>query len=204
MSDRVYQELPDERVDRPVERGREEEPLAAAGRLCEQPAHRGKEAQVGHVVGLVDDGDLDGGQAAVSLRDQVLKSSGTGHEDVDASAKSGHLRVLADATEDRARGEASGLRQRCEGLVDLVGQLAGGRQDERSWCLGPGRAAVGEPGHQRKQEGIGLAGARAATAEHVAPGKGVGQSSGLDRRWGVDAEAGQDVCETCGHADVRE
>ena len=33
VSHRVYQELPDERVDRPVERGREKEPLAVAGRL---------------------------------------------------------------------------------------------------------------------------------------------------------------------------
>ena len=101
MGNRVYQELLDEGVDGPVKGGREEESLAATGRLGEQPAHCGKEAQIGHVVGLVDDGDLDSRQAAVSLCDQVLQPSRAGHDDVDASAKRGHLRVLADATEDR-------------------------------------------------------------------------------------------------------
>ena len=156
------------------------------------------------MVSLIENGNFDGRQTAVPLPDQILKSPGAGHDDVDTSTKRGDLRVLADASEDRARGQASGLRQRREGLVDLAGQFTGGRQDERSWCLRPGLAAVGQPGNQRKQEGIGLTGPGAATSEHVAPGKSVGQRGGLDWCGGIDTEVGEDTGETYGHADVRE
>ena len=85
----------------------------------------------------------------------------------------------------------------------LASSRVGARMSARG-AFGAGRAAVGQPGDQRKQEGIGLARAGAATAEHVAPGKGVRQRGRLDGRRGVDAEARQDTGQACGHADVRE
>ena len=46
---------------------------------------RGQEAEVGHVVGLVEDGDLDRVEAQVALAQvQVREAAGAGDDDVDA------------------------------------------------------------------------------------------------------------------------
>ena len=106
----LLQEALDQHVDRLVERGREEQALAAARRLVQDPAYAGQEAEVGHVVGLVEDGDLDLAEVAVTLADQVLEPAGAGEDDVDALAQALDLRVLADAAEDGLGGQAGGLR----------------------------------------------------------------------------------------------
>ena len=87
MGDRVGQEALDEDVDAAVERGREQQPLAVARGLVQQPAHGGQEAEVGHVVGLVEDGDLDRVEVGVALLDEVLEPAGAGDDDVDAGAQ---------------------------------------------------------------------------------------------------------------------
>jgi hypothetical protein len=82
---------------------------------AQDPAYAGQEPEVGHVVGLVEDGDLDVVERAVALTDQVLEPAGTGHDDVDTAAQGVDLRLLADAAEDGASGEsgrASQWRQR--------------------------------------------------------------------------------------------
>ena len=52
------------------------------------------------MVGLVEHGDLDRAEVAVTLADQVLEPAGAGQHDVDALAQAGDLGVLADAAED--------------------------------------------------------------------------------------------------------
>ena len=69
------------------------------------------------MVGLVEHGDLDRAEVAVTLADQVLEASGAGQDDVDAAAQTLYLRVLADAAEDGLGGQAGGLGQRLEGLA---------------------------------------------------------------------------------------
>ena len=98
------------------------------------------------------------------------------------------------------------LGQRRERRVDLADQLAGRRQDQRARAarLRGGTGVVGQPGHQRQQERVGLAGAGAAAAEHVAAGERVGQRRGLDGGGGVDALAREDAGQACGHAEVGE
>ena len=202
---RVDQELLDDAVDRVVERGREQHPLTGPRGLAEQALHRRQEAQVGHVVGLVKHGDLDRAESAVPLLDEVLESAGTGDDDVDALAESLDLRVLADATEDGAGAQAVGFRQWGKGFRDLSDELTGRRQDEGTWSPGC-RASVarGEPGDDREQERVGLAGAGAATAEKVAAGQGVGQGRGLDGSGGLDAQVRQYGGELRGHAEIDE
>ena len=138
----LVEELLDQHVDAVVEGGREQQPLALAGRRVQEAAHGGQEAEVGHVVGLVEDGDLDRAEVAVTLLDQVLEAAGAGQHDVDAVAQAGDLRVLADAAEDGPGGQAGGLGQRLEGLLDLADQLAGRGQDQGAGAAG-GRAATG-------------------------------------------------------------
>ena len=47
----------------------------------------GQEAHVGHVVGLVEDRDLDVGRAAVAPLDEVVQPARCRHDDVDAAAQ---------------------------------------------------------------------------------------------------------------------
>ena len=157
----------------------------------------GQEAEVGHVVGLVEHGDLDRAEVAVTLADQVLEPAGAGDDDVDAAAEAGDLRVLADAAEDgdRVVRPAACAASGCERGLDLADELTGRRQDQRARAARRGAAAVeAEPGDQREQEGVGLAGAGAAAAEHVAAGERVGQRRRLDRGGRGDAA----VCQHCG------
>ena len=108
---RVVQVALDEDADAGVEGRGEQHPLAVRGRGVEEAAHLREEAEVGHVVGLVDDGDLDGVERDVALADEVLEAAGAGDDDVDAAADGRDLRALADAAEDGARGEAEALRR---------------------------------------------------------------------------------------------
>ena len=98
-----------------VERGREQQPLAGARGPVQQPAHGGQEAEVGHVVGLVEDGDLDRAEVAVTLADQVLEPAGAGEHDVGAAAQAGDLGVLADAAEDGHGRQAGGCGEGLQG-----------------------------------------------------------------------------------------
>ena len=134
-------ELLDQDVDAPVEGGREEQPLALLRGRGEEPAYGGQEAEVGHVVGLVEHGDLDGAEVAVTLLDEVLEPARAGHHDVDAAAQPLHLRVLADAAEDGAGGQAGGRGERAERLLDLADQLARGREDQGARACAHARPA---------------------------------------------------------------
>ncbi len=67
---------------RSLERRREEERLAIAGHLADDPVDRGLEAHVEHPVGLVEDEDPDLLQGDVAALDQVLEAAGSGDDDV--------------------------------------------------------------------------------------------------------------------------
>ena len=67
MADLVAEELADESVHTAVERGAEKHALAALRSGREDAGDTGQEAEVGHVVGLVQDGDLDPVEAHARL-----------------------------------------------------------------------------------------------------------------------------------------
>ncbi len=110
------------------------------------------------MVGLVEHGDLDRVEVHVALADEVLEASRAGDDDVDATGDGLDLRVLADATEDGARGQSECLGERGEGLVDLGRELARRGEDEgpRPTGLTP-LARLGETGEDRQDERIRLA-----------------------------------------------
>ncbi len=192
-----------EDVDAVVERGGEEHPLALARGLVEQPLHGRQEAEVGHVVGLVEDRDLDAGQVGAALLDEVLEPAGAGDEDVDAGTERVDLRVLTDSAEDDGGREVGGLGQRLDDGQHLVGELAGRDQDEGAGLLGAAGAAS-EPGDEREGEGEGLAGAGAAAAEDVLAGERVGQRGRLDRERRGEALAGELGAQRGGHTEIGE
>ena len=200
----VVEELADDGVHAVVEGGGEEHPLAVGGGGAQDAAHAGQEAEVGHVVGLVDDGDADLVQVAVPLGDEVEEAPGAGDDDVHARAQGFDLRVLVDAAEDRRDGQVEGGGQRCDGLGDLEGELAGGGQDEADGVAGAGAVLVGEALDEGQREGEGLAAAGAAPAEDVAPGEGVAEGGGLDGEGSGESARGEVGDEIGVHAEAGE
>ena len=193
----VDEEPLDDLVHALVQGRGEQQALGAGGRGREDAGDAGQEAQVGHVVGLVQHGHLDGVHAAVLLAHEVLESAGAGHHDVDATVERGDLTALRDATEDHGGPQAHGLGQWGQRLVELAGELAGGGEDQAARGVTRAATAGGrggrEAGDQREAERVRLAGAGAAPAEDVTPGQGVGERGRLDGRGGGNAGAGEDV-----------
>jgi hypothetical protein len=138
-------------VDTTVERGGEQHPLAAARRGVEQALHAGQEAEVGHVVGLVEHGDLHRAEVGVTAADVVLEPARARDHDVDAVAQAADLATRLHAAEDGDGAQAEGPGQRGGGRLDLGDQLTRGRQDQRAgW---PGRRLPGRCADSRASSG---------------------------------------------------
>ena len=85
-----------------------------AGHELHDPPERHDEAEVEHLVGLVDDEDLDRAERQQPLLDQVEQPARRGDEDVDAAAQRVDLRALRDAAEDDGGLQRQAARRRCE------------------------------------------------------------------------------------------
>src|SRR6185312_10994646 len=116
-------------ADAAVQCGREEHPLAVGRSLVEEPGDCGQEAEVGHMVGFVEHGDLCACERAGVPLDQVGEPAGSCYYDVGAA----HLVDLPGdrhAAVDSHDAHADGLTQGCQYVGDLLGEFAGGYQDE--------------------------------------------------------------------------
>ncbi len=179
VHDRVVQVAVDQLVHLAVQGGREQQPLAVGAYLVEQLGDLRQEAQVGHLVGLVEDGDGDPVEPAVATADEVRQAPRGGDDHVGARAQGARLPSDRHAADDRGQPQLQGPRVRGEGVGHLLRQLPGGHEDQ-----GQGAAALGAPpggpGQQRETEGQRLARAGAATAQHVTSGERVRQGRRLD------------------------
>ena len=116
--------------------------------------------------------------------------------------KRGDLRSLADAAVDGGDAQRHGFCQWLQRGHDLIGQLAGGYEDEGSRPAGfAATAACRETGDDRQGECDGLAAAGLAAAEHVVAEKGVGKRCRLDREGGQDIAVGEDLDQRGRHAE---
>ena len=119
-------------------------PAGVAARIRVTP---GKKSEVSHVIGLVDDGDLDRVEVDDALPHQVFQPTWAGYDDVDAGTQRRNLTVLRDAAEDGGDLELVGGCQRFEGRGDLGRQLTGRRQDQTSRstrrCMAASRVTIG-------------------------------------------------------------
>jgi hypothetical protein len=192
---RVQRGIADVRGNQPADlavQGRgEEHPLAASRRLVQDAGDRGHEAQVGHVVGLVDHGDLDAGQRAGTPVQKVDEPARRRHHDV-GIAHPGDLPADRHASVDGRDAHADAAAERREHVGDLLGELAGRYKNKAAGCLVAPLVRRGrEPGQQRKAEGKRLAGSGLGAAEYVAAGQRVGQCPGLDRERLADVTRGE-------------
>ena len=82
---RLAQVTRDEPVHSAVECCREQHGLPGRGSRVENARHRGQEAEVGHVVGLIDDRDLDRVERDRAALHQVDQTPGSRDHDVCAT-----------------------------------------------------------------------------------------------------------------------
>ena len=105
------------------------------GDLVEDRGDLGQEAHVGHVVGLVEDGDLHAAELDGAALDQVGEPARGGDEDVDALVERLDLRLVGQAAGDELVAQAGDVHERLEGVAHLHGELAGRHEDERARAL---------------------------------------------------------------------
>ena len=143
------------------------------------------EAHVKHAVGLVKHQDLDAGQAHVVVLHEVKQTAGCGDQQVAALLQCLYLLVELGAAHDDDGALPGLLAHDLHDVVDLRGQLAGGRDHQGV------RAAARLAGNalQRGQrEGGRLARARLRGGDDVAPGEDFGDGARLHRRGRGEAE----------------
>ena len=163
----------------------------------------GQEAQVQHLVGLVQDEGLDAAEHQVALLGEVQQAARGADHHVDALAQGGELRLVGTAAVDRGDADAELRAGVGEVLRDLDAQLTGRHDDE---CLGHVLGAVGglavgvrgwlfrrwrDPLEQRDAETERLAHAGAGLADDVFTGERERERQLLDGERALDAGLGQ-------------
>src|SRR6478672_11729173 len=199
---RVGEVLLHDGVDAAVERRREEQALAVGRDLVEARRDLGHEAHLGHVVGLVEDGDRDVVHLDGAALEEVVEAPRRRDEDVDALVEGVDLGRVAETTGDELVAQAGDVHERLECVGDLHRELTRRREDQGVRLARPARGlALEQSRDERQAERERLAGAGLATAEHVAPREGVGDGRGLDGEGRGDALAGEALDDPLGQAE---
>ena len=187
---RVGQEAADQLVHVTVEGGGEQQTLAVGRGLLQDRADDGEEAEVAHVVGLVEDRHLDLVQHALTLLHEVGQAAGGGHDDLDTAAQRLDLATHRHAADDGLHPQRQAAAEGLQGVGHLHGELAGRNQHDGQRVTGAGLGA-GDAGHHGQAEGERLAGAGLTAAENVVTCEDVGDRGPLDGEGTVDARTGE-------------
>ena len=167
----------DEAVHRAVQGRGEQHPLPAGRNHVEDLDHRRQEPEIGHVVRLVEHGDLHPAEVGGAPFHQVDQASRSGDHDVDATLEGAQLWRVGHAAGDQHERQPGGPGERSQHVADLVRQLAGRGEDD---CPRAAARGAGEGGDERQTERQGLARARPGPAEHVPARQRVGDRGRLD------------------------
>ena len=127
--------------------------------------HVGQKAHVKHAVGLVEHQHFHLAQVDRALADVIEKPTRTGNHDLGAGPQSLQLRPHAYPAVDRDTAQGCLAAQVYERLVDLLGQLARGRHDQRADAA-PGSLLQAMQDREGKRGGLARAGLR--QTHHVA------------------------------------
>ena len=119
MSDGVGEVSLDDLVDATVQSGREEQPLTSLRKAIQDRSDLRQEAHVGHVVGLVEDHDLDIGELNGSAVDEVVKPARGGDQQVDPTVKRHQLGRVGHAARNQLVTQAHDVDEWLESVADL-------------------------------------------------------------------------------------
>ena len=184
--DRLDEELPRQGDDRAGHRRGEQHRLPLRGQHRHQLLDVGQEAEVQHLVALVQHQDADRAKYQVALLSQVEQATGSSDDDVDALAQRLDLRFVRAATVDRLHPRTESLAGCGEVARNLNRQFAGRGDDQRLRC-GTRTAVDVDAVEQRDAEAEGLPGAGTRLPDQVATRQCDRQRQLLDRECVRDA-----------------
>ncbi|HMS57696.1 MAG TPA: hypothetical protein PKA49_02490 [Tepidiformaceae bacterium] len=169
-----------------IERGREEQHLPFRADAIQDALDLGHEAEVGHLIRLVEHCHLHFGDGEGATFEQVVEAAGSGNDDVDTHMKGADLAVKRNAAVNGVDALIADGRHRRDGPRDLHRELPRRDEDERGRVAGPALAAASEHGDA---EGERLARTGARLAADIAAGESIGDGEELDRRRLGDARS---------------
>ncbi len=176
---------------------REQHRLTLRGQVRHDLLDVGQEAQVEHLVGLVQDEGLDAREVELLLPGQVEQAARGTDDHVDALLERLDLGLVRAAAVYGEDADVADLARGQEVVGDLGAQLAGRNHHEGLRGVGQlrGGGAAGldvrgddDPLQQGKAETERLAGSGLGLADDVRAGKGDGEGHLLDREGGHDAD----------------
>jgi hypothetical protein len=175
--------------------------VTRGARLREQLLDVGEEAEVEHLVGLVEHHHLDVLERQQALAGEVEEATGGADDDLGARLELLDLALVCLAAVDRRDLRAAVRRREREVFSDLHAEFAGRHDDER---LDAGLRVGAEGLQQGEAESEGLAGARLGLADDVLAVQAHGDRLGLDREGRGDALRRECVDHVLLDAEVRE
>ena len=182
----------------------------SSGVMASRVSTSAQEAQVEHLVGLVEHDHLDVAKVELSLPGEVEQSARGAHDDVDAGVQGLELGLVGAPAVDHLHAHGTVGRGSLQVGRDLQRELAR-RADHEGLGLAGGREVVvvdlvraDDALQQRQAEGQRLAGAGTRLADHVGSGQGHGDGHLLHREGDGDAPCGQRGDEAGHHAEVGE
>ncbi len=188
---------PREADDRARHGRREQHRLTLGRQHVDDLLDVGQEAQVEHLVGLVEDQALDVLQVQLLLAREVEQPARGADDHVDALLQGLDLGLVGPAAVDRQHAHVADLARREQVVGDLGAQLARGDDDEGLGGvregLGGGASGLdvggdGDALQERKTEAQRLAGAGLGLADDVRAREGHGEGHLLDGEGGDDAD----------------
>ena len=163
-------------------RGAEEQGLTLGAAVFGDAVDVAEKTHVEHAVRLVEDENIQFAQVHVAKVHVADHAARCDNGDVDARGEGVLFAVEVTAAAAAIDGDAGGSGEIAEslaGLVDLQGELPGGRDDEAFDVVSA--AGLVDVVHRRKQEGGGLSGSRLGDANQVAALGDGRDGHGLDR-----------------------
>ena len=175
------------------------------GRFAHDAADRPDEAEIEHLVDLVENEEFDGVQIADARVEMIDQAPRRRHQHVEPARQRADLRAVRHAAEDDGDVERQAGREVAEALRDLAGEFARRGEHENARPAARRGPLVGDEAvEDRQREGRRLAGAGLGDADQVASvhqdGNGLSLNGG---RLGV-AHLGQRGHERRGKAEAVE
>ena len=190
--------------------GGEQHALTLLGQVAENLLHGRLEAQIQHLIGLVEDHNLDLLEVQETLLVQVDDAAGGAHSHFQTAAQQLGLRLNRHTTVEGSDAGVAQLSGNRQVVAHLNGELAGGNQNQGLRCarvLQVGPALVITANHALdggQAEAEGLTGTGLCLADNVLAGQGHGKGEFLNGEGGGDAHLGEGVANVLAHAEVRE
>ena len=199
-----------QRDDRGRHGGREQHGLPQLGSLRQDALDIGQEAEVEHLVRLVQHQHLDVAEVERAAVRQVEQPSWCADHDLGSAGEAGQLGVVADPAVDGQHPGVPAGRGGGDVGADLAGQLPGGRHHQSLRCAGLGQMRVvplaghHDPLQHRDPERQRLAGAGSSLTDHVRAGQGDRDGHRLDRERMGDADLLQGLDDRTEYAEITE